>query len=394
MSADANDELDEVRALDENHPSRHDREIVARSRNGGSPARLGRGFPHRRRPRARPAPASTTCTFLPRVALGVMAVQTPVRDDPMRRLYDALQQAEDALIFEAFAYAATAESGTNGHGPENVVGVGLGERIAGGRPTGQPAVTVYVARKAPRDYVETLIPPDFDGVPTDVVESGEFLAAAERGRERPLSIGLSVGHVDGGTGTLGFFAETEGTRVLVSNNHVIALENNAAPGDLILQPGPSDGGTEADRVAHLHDFVPLDFAGGPNTVDLALAATDEDIDGGSFPGGSLNPDPQDADRNLVVRKRGRTTGVTRGLVTDANATIKLRYLHGTAILREQCLVRGLENMPFSQPGDSGALVIDETARRPVGLVCGGSARYSIMNRIRPVLDHYGLVFLQ
>ena len=46
--------------------------------------------------------------------------------------------------------------------------------------------------------------------------------------------GLSVG-------TLGFFLEDKkGKRYLVSNNHVIADENNASVGDSIVQPGTLD----------------------------------------------------------------------------------------------------------------------------------------------------------
>jgi hypothetical protein len=321
------------------------------------------------------------------------AVADKVRDDPMRRLHDALQQAEEELLFANLAYAVSADSGTSGFGYENIVGVGLGDRLSGGRPTGEPAVKVYVVRKAPRDQLEAEIPSSFDDVPTDVVESGEFVAATERGRERPLSVGLSVGPVDGGTGTLGFFASTDADeRVMVSNNHVLASENRADVGNAVLQPGPADGGEPTDQVGALRAFVPLDFAGEANLVDLAIATVDEAVDAGSFPGGSLNAEPERAEKDLVVRKRGRSSGLTAGIVSDPRATIKLRYLHGTAILRDQFLVKGLDNAPFSQSGDSGALVVDGGARRPVGLLCGGSVRFSVVNRIEHVLDALGLTF--
>lgn len=74
---------------------------------------------------------------------------------------------------------------------------------------------------------------------------------------------------------------------------------------------------------------------------------------------------------------------------DVNATIKLRYRRGVAILTEQTIVRGVSTS-FSEPGDSGSLVFDEQSYSPVGLLCGGSQRFSIVNRIDHVLDILGL----
>jgi len=60
----------------------------------------------------------------------------------------------------------------------NVVGVGVGYKIAGGVLTSQRAVRIYVERKMPRGSVpeQYLIPDAFAGVPTDVVETGRFRA--------------------------------------------------------------------------------------------------------------------------------------------------------------------------------------------------------------------------
>jgi hypothetical protein len=47
---------------------------------------------------------------------------------------------------------------------------------------------------------------------------------------------------------------------------------------------------------------------------------------------------------------------------------------------------------FSEPGDSGSLVVEAGSRRPVGMICGGSVRlrYSVANRITNVLDGLGV----
>ena len=63
-------------------------------------------------------------------------------------------------------------------------------------------------------------------------------------RQRPLRIGVSVGHFTITAGTLGSFAvyRKTGEVVILSNNHVLANENRARAGDAVLQPGKYDGG--------------------------------------------------------------------------------------------------------------------------------------------------------
>jgi hypothetical protein len=67
-------------------------------------------------------------------------------------------------------------------------------------------------------------------------------------RTRPLRTGLSVGHHAITAGTLGGFLrvaseepDLSGALHLLSNNHVLADENRAKVGDVILQPGRYEG---------------------------------------------------------------------------------------------------------------------------------------------------------
>jgi hypothetical protein len=59
----------------------------------------------------------------------------------------------------------------------NVVGVADGVRMTGGKPTGQPAIVVYVQRKLPREELAEgdLLPTEIEGMPVDVVESGRIV---------------------------------------------------------------------------------------------------------------------------------------------------------------------------------------------------------------------------
>jgi len=311
----------------------------------------------------------------------------------MARLEEALRRAENELLVANGAQALTTESTTN-VGLENIVGVGLSEKRVADRPTGEQAVAVYVVRKAAPDEVDpwAVVPSSYEGVPTEVIETGEFVACSVRERHRPTPLGVSIGHSIGNTGTLGFLAKHDGELHVVSNNHVFACENKAEKGDPILQPGVVDGGEEEDQIAELTDWVPLDFSGGHNPVDAAMASVDpRDVLGHPYEGGPLIPIPTRARRDATVRKCGRTSGLSYGVVADIDATIKLRYPSGDmALLSEQILIQGRNGDIFSEKGDSGSLVIDNSSNQPIGLVCGGSPRFTLANQIQLVLDGLGV----
>jgi len=93
-----------------------------------------------------------------------------------------------------------------------------------------------------------------------------------RQRHRPLLIGTSIAHAAVTAGSLGaFVTKRRGAAVYVlSNNHVLADENQGSAGDQILQPGPADRGTARSAVATLDRFVPLRAGGASDLVDCAL----------------------------------------------------------------------------------------------------------------------------
>ncbi|MEM6530947.1 MAG: hypothetical protein AAF653_21800, partial [Chloroflexota bacterium] len=151
----------------------------------------------------------------------------------------------------------------------NVVGMGVGYKNALGEESGQESVVVLVQTKKPEDALteDDLIPPEIDGIPTDVVEIGILRANQAvnnpRTRQRPVVFaGASMAHYMVGAGTLGIVVRhrTSGERLLLSNNHVLANSNDANIGDAILQPGALDGGSRStDIVAQLVDFRRLAY---------------------------------------------------------------------------------------------------------------------------------------
>ncbi|MFQ1001800.1 hypothetical protein [Modestobacter sp. SSW1-42] len=197
-------------------------------------------------------------------------------------------------------------------------------------------------------------------------------------RVRPLRPGLSVSHEDVTAGTLGGFVRRPGTDglLVLSNSHVLADSGAAAPGDAVRQPGVADGGTPADRIGSLADFVAFTDEPG-NLVDAAVAALDADVtaDPTAYPGGALRAQvaaPDDVDPDELVEKVGRTTGHTRGRVTAVEVDgVGVQYDEGVYTFDDQIEIEGLTG-GFSAGGDSGSVIWRSRDRAPLGLLFAGS----------------------
>ncbi len=311
----------------------------------------------------------------------------------------------------------------------NVVACGVGYKITRGALTDIPSLVVSVTQKEPPERLgaDDLIPDQVDDVLTDVIETGEIVAHSldRQARQRPVRPGISVGHQSGSTGTFGCVVRRGGELFALSNNHVLAFENQAEKGDFILQPGPVDGGSLLDQIGALSDFVALRFldsstdseaegqstepsgcatllnnllsalsdlgqtktAGevplGPqlNYVDVAVARLDDSVsvdprivDVGGAPLGIAEPE-----LNMKVIKSGRTTGLTKATIIQVDVVVDVRYGSRKARFLNQIMTS-----PFSQPGDSGSLVLDYE-RNAVGLLFSGSDNITVVNPIQPVL---------
>lgn len=285
-----------------------------------------------------------------------------------------------------------------------VVGVGVGEERGAG------VVAVFTARQGVAG-----IPASLDGVKVVVRVSGPIRAIALAKKPpgtpghgngggglsntsawpRPVPIGVSTGRADEcAAGTIGARVTSgHNTVYALSNNHVYAKENNAGRGDEVEQPGLYDthcSYSSANDLGTLSSWIPIDFSGGANTVDAAIAQTDTKTLGNATPsGGYGTPSATTATATLgmAVEKYGRTTSLTQGTVCATNTDVNIGYTSGTAYFVNQIVVCSNKG-PFIKAGDSGSLLVTSSAHQPTGLMFAGdsSGHYGFANPIDDVLS--------
>lgn len=258
---------------------------------------------------------------------------------------------------------------------------------------GKLAVKVFAEREGVAG-----IPKNLDGVPVIVEVTGKFEAFALTGRYRPVPIGVSVGNNNEcAAGTIGCVVLKGGQKYILSNNHVLARQNNAAIGEDIVQPGRYDNKPKCankvstDKVADLSDFVALKFDGSNNTVDAAIALySTTDVTCSTLSGfyGFPSSTTVTATLGLPIKKVGRTTQLTTGTVTAINVTVNVGYSSGTARFVGQIVT----SSKFSRSGDSGSLVVTNDANNnPVGLLFAGTRDgATILNPIDAVLSSFAV----
>jgi hypothetical protein len=307
----------------------------------------------------------------------------------------------------------------------NVVATGIGYKESGGERTSTLCIVCSVKKKVDAGQIADpdLVPTAVAGIPTDVVQTGVIRALqAPTDRFRPAPGGVSIGHVAITAGTLGCWVTKNGQKVILSNNHVLANSNDAEIGDPILQPGPFDGGGfPQDHIANLTQFIPISFQGEPsecqfanaviavfnagcrvinsntrykvakvqaedNRVDAAIAAP---LDPSDVKDEILNIGPiqgtVQGELGMAVKKSGRTTGLTTGVILQVDVTANVQYGAGrTAVFTDQLMAGAM-----SQGGDSGSAVLDDN-NRLTGLLFAGSDTTTIINRIENVFGALGV----
>ena len=200
-----------------------------------------------------------------------------------------------------------------------------------------------------------------------------------------------MGHSNVTAGTLGCVVQdSQGTRYILSNNHVIADNNNSSIGDPVLQPGPMDGGkVPNDTIAELAMWGPLFFNGQSNYIDAAIAKLGDPtlVQPDIQVIGPINPTVVPATIGQPVHKHGRTTGYTTGAISAVGIDIFVRY-NGTKAWFENQIET--DTSGFSAGGDSGSLIVTDPNNEAVGLLFAGDGARTLANPIDDVLTAFNV----
>jgi len=252
----------------------------------------------------------------------------------------------------------------------NVIGVGAGLKAVDGEPTNRVCVRVYVSEKVDKANLrrDERVPLRLDGVLTDVVVSRAVRHQDRVSRHDPIVRGgVSGGNHDRLlTGTMGIlvFDNVSKRSAVLSNWHVMCgLADGCVRGEDIVQPGrDGDGGTRADLFARLERWV------NDSEVDAAIALLTgprvmyrEALEIGAVVGA------ESPVVGMSVKKSGRTTGLTTGVITDLEAVASF----ADGLMFNLLYIEGPERV--SAGGDSGSVWVNDR-NNVVGLHFAGPAR--------------------
>jgi len=264
---------------------------------------------------------------------------------------------------------------------QGVVGTGTSADAAG-----NPVVVIYTERPGVAG-----LPQAIDGHAVRVHVSGKVVAYAGPPGGGTLQMGTSTGNdLECASGTLGCVVIRSGNEYFLSNNHVFARENDASNGERIDAPGRYDGKprcAQTPQCANLSDFQSINFSGGNNTIDAAIAAPSAGRAYTQVMSSGYDPSstPVTGAVGMAVKKTGRTSKLTHGTIEAVNVTINVGYSGGgVARFVGQLQMGG----SFIRSGDSGSLMVTETGENPVGLCFAGGGGASFANPIGPVLQRF------
>ncbi|GEM_PF-6303522 len=283
------------------------------------------------------------------------------------------------------------------------VSVGLGLRAAEGDQAPKPSIVLQIAHYAQAFQAPSMLA----GLPVHVEEVGKILAGPQpmaaaaapftRSFARP-PCGVSIAPLHTNySGTLGFYVRNQGEPsqrpLMVSCRHVLDPElNGVVGGPDVQQQSFEDGNVSQSAIARLSYAGVLSAGEQAPQADVAAAEVSVAVDPRIMTGvGSFAPIvmPAVVPTPLArVRKSGRTSGATIGLIDLVTTQTRVEYGNGESCLFTDCVTVADNQAPFFLPGDTGALLTSETYQ-PIGMLFAlaeGQRRQAYAHRIDVVLS--------
>ena len=280
----------------------------------------------------------------------------------------------------------------------NVVGVGLGYKYINSVRSSMPCIHVLVHKKLHSSCIskDNLVPKNYLGIVTDVLQSGTFYDSGLTNRIRPLQGGYGISTKDAPekfSGTMGCIV-TRGRiskdYFILTNNHVLIRNDIKKITPQVLQPAFGDGGVyPKDFIATLSRYVPLKFKTALKTpinyMDCAIAKLENSSLKSNIIAklgkvkGKSNPVLEES-----IKMVGSTTGLTLGHVLTTGVSVSVKYSSAggrVAFFKDQVNI-GMK----THGGDSGSVVLN-SKNEVVGLYFSGNDQDNgLMTPIKPVLE--------
>jgi hypothetical protein len=292
---------------------------------------------------------------------------------------------------------------------DNVRAIGVGLRERSGKLTDELAILIYV-RVAEDMSATDRLPSEIEGFPVDVIvadfskdtaepHENSPQAGPDRKRYDPLLGGISMApsRLTNSAGTLGLMVcgnNSGENAMMLSNYHVMCLKDGGYKvGDEMCQEARWDNSLgECGNCAELTRWKAGNHMLGETAygVDAAVAnrtargfLLSEIVEVGKLAG------TEDPTVGMAVQKRGRTTGLTSGVVQSVTISAKEDFGPpiGIVIMQNQMAVKG-DSGAFTAGGDSGSVYVSTTSKKVVGLHWGSdpSAGHSVGNWIKAVVS--------
>ncbi|AEB77529.1 hypothetical protein [Clostridium botulinum] len=266
----------------------------------------------------------------------------------------------------------------------NVLGLGLGQKIKNGFNTFQPCITVFVRRKLPSNEIpiNDLVPTLYKYIPTDVIETGDITPSSLTARIRPVPCGYSIGLPKGSGGTLGCLVTDARFNYILSCNHVLAQNSSEFIGNPIVQPSKKFGGKAPnDTIANLSIFIKLK-TNSDNRADCAIAkiSSSSNVTKNIALLGSPIKGISSGKIGMNVQKVGYYTEKTTGRITVLGATFNMPMWGKSYRFVDQIWTTKMDDK-----GDSGSILLD-MHMNAVGLLMGGGSQSTVYNPIKKVLS--------
>lgn len=288
---------------------------------------------------------------------------------------------------------------------DNVIGIGLGNKIINNNYTDIPTLTFVVNKKLGASSLlqRDIIPNFIYGAVTDVIEGGEY--KFYNSRVRPTCGGISIGSeredaAENRYGTLCYPVvdrETKKKIFILSTAHILTADFRASIKSEIVQPAlVFDKDNIKNNIGKISKIVPIDTSredAKMNEVDAGIAIVGRYFEN-TF---KYFIEPKLIDGTVIKKitkvkkgdkiwKIGAKTGKTLGKIIIENFKTEMSFSKEKLYFKNQLVADCSCDL-----GDSGALGVTTTGfilkeHKAFGMLMGGIGEFAIFNPIDRVLD--------